>query len=164
MAAPVNKMRLEEKIGDALKSRGWKLCTAESCTGGLLAGRITKVPGASEYFDRGFITYSNESKIELLGVSPVNIEKLGAVSDVVALEMAEGAIRASAANVAISITGIAGPTGGSREKPVGTVYIACVTPEGTVVERYNFTGSREEIRNQSVDAALALLWKKIQKL
>ncbi|MGC8720922.1 MAG: CinA family protein, partial [Thermodesulforhabdaceae bacterium] len=111
-----------------------------------------------------FITFSNESKIELLGVSPANIEKLGAVSDVVALEMAEGAIRASAANVAISITGIAGPTGGSREKPVGTVYIACVTPEGTVVERYNFTGSREEIRNQSVDAALALLWKKIQKL
>lgn len=155
-------MRLEEKIGNELKSRGWKLCTAESCTGGLLAGKITDIPGASDYFDRGFITYSNESKIELLGVSATNIEKFGAVSDVVALEMAEGAIRASRADVALSITGIAGPTGGSPEKPVGTVYIACITPKGAVVERYNFGGSREEIRNRSVDSALMLLWKRMQ--
>ncbi|MCX7822754.1 MAG: CinA family protein [Syntrophobacterales bacterium] len=154
---------LVERIGIILKAKGWKLCTVESCTGGLLAGRITAVPGASEYFDRGFITYSNESKIEILGVSSESIKTYGAVSDIVAREMAEGALKRSNAEVSISITGIAGPTGGSLEKPVGTVYIACATFKNSVVERYNFTGSREDIRNKAVEAGLELLWRKIQE-
>lgn len=158
-----NRERLEEEIGILLKARGWRLSTAESCTGGLLAGRITSVSGASEYFDRGFITYSNESKVEILGVSPDSINTHGAVSETVALEMAEGALKRSGTDVSISITGIAGPTGGSPEKPVGTVYIACATPEGSVVEHHIFNGSREEIRNRSVESGLRLLWRTIQK-
>jgi PncC family amidohydrolase len=128
----------------------------------LLGGFITSISGASDYFDRGFITYSNEAKIELLGVSAQAIETFGAVSDVVAREMAEGALKHSRANVSISITGIAGPTGGTPHKPVGTVYIACAIPEGVKVKHFKFDGNREEIRRQSVEAALVLLWEEIQ--
>lgn len=157
-------IKLEERIGILLKEKGWKLCVAESCTGGLFSSMITSVPGASEYFDRGFVTYSNESKVEILGVSREAIETYGAVSDVVAKEMAEGALRRSTAHVSIGITGIAGPTGGSPEKPVGTVYIACsISGKDCVVRRYNFKGSREDIRNASVKAGLELLCLRIQE-
>jgi nicotinamide-nucleotide amidase len=153
---------LAEKIGNVLKAKGWKLCIAESCTGGLLGGFITSIPGASEYFDRGFITYSNEAKTELLDVPPEDIATFGAVSDVVAKKMAEGALKRSQAHVSVSITGIAGPTGGTSHKPVGTVYIACATPKGTRVEHFKFEGGREEIRRKSVEAALVLLWEETQ--
>ncbi len=153
----------EREIGEVLRKKGWKLATAESCTGGLLAQIITSVPGASDYFERGFITYSNDSKVELLGVSKESIEKHGAVSKEVALEMAEGALKNSKAQVSVSITGIAGPTGGSKEKPVGTVFIACKTPQSLVVEHYLFDGTREEIRLKSAKAGLELLWKELIK-
>ncbi len=152
---------LGERIGQVLRERGWRLCTVESCTGGMLAQRITASPGASDYFERGFITYSNSAKEEMVGVSSESLRLYGAVSEVVAREMAEGARRCAPVEVSVSITGIAGPTGGSEEKPVGTVYIACCTPRRTVVIRFQFDGDRATIRHRSTEAALKLLWSEL---
>lgn len=115
---------LEETVVRLLRGRNWRLATAESCTGGLIANRITDVPGASEVFTGGWVTYANESKVSQLGVSPDSLARYGAVSEEVAKEMAIGALRASHADIAVSVTGIAGPGGGSGEKPVGTAWIA----------------------------------------
>lgn len=131
------------------------LATAESCTGGWLGKKITDVDGASHWFERGFITYSNQAKQELLGVSHETLERFGAVSEQTAREMAEGALSNSPAQVSVAITGIAGPEGGNDEKPVGTVWLAW-SPQGspTRCELMQFSGDREAIRHQAVVAAL----------
>jgi nicotinamide-nucleotide amidase len=151
---------LEKVVGRLLRARSWRLVTAESCTGGLLARKITAVPGASDYLDRGFITYSNRAKSELLGVPEELLNTHGAVSEPVARAMAEGAARNAGAQVAVAITGVAGPGGGSVEKPVGAVFIACLTPVGQKVEKFSFgEAARENIQESSAQAALVMLWE-----
>ena len=154
-------MNLEEKIIQELKKRKLTLTTAESCTGGLLAGRILNVSGASSVYNEGYITYSNEAKERLLGVLHDTLGTYGAVSEQTAEEMAKGAARAAKADIALSTTGIAGPTGGTPEKPVGLVYVGCAIGDEVAVEECHFQGSREENRNAAVEAALQLLWRKL---
>lgn len=138
----------------------YKLVTAESCTGGLIAQLLTEIPGSSDVFDRGFITYSNQAKHEELGVSLEVLKQRGAVSSETAAEMASGVQRKTKAHVSVSVTGIAGPGGGSEKKPVGLVYIGCMQKGGEpIVEEHRFTGDRGEVRMQATDAALALLKK-----
>ena len=137
--------------------RKWRMTTAESCTGGLIAHRITNVPGSSGYFDRGFITYSNEAKMELLGVSAELLAAHGAVSDPCARAMANGARRAAACEAGLSVTGIAGPTGGTPQKPVGTVFMAVSLPSGTHCREHHFRGDRVSIQEQTAEAALRFL-------
>ena len=137
--------------------RGWTIATAESCTGGLIAGAITDVAGSSAVLDRGYVTYSNRAKIEMLGVSEAAIEAHGAVSEEVAREMAEGARTWGMVDVAIAVTGIAGP-GGSEHKPEGRVCFGLATPTGTRVETVEFGAlGRERVRAATVDHALGLL-------
>jgi nicotinamide-nucleotide amidase len=152
---------LEVVIGRLLRARSWKLSVAESCTGGLLAERITAVSGASDYLDRGFITYSNEAKVELLGVPPETLANHGAVSYEAAKAMAEGARTRARVDLALAITGVAGPTGGTPGKPVGTVFVACASKSRTLVLQHRFTGSRRQIQEKSAQAALVLLWKEL---
>jgi len=135
---------------------GSTLATAESCTGGLLAAALTDFPGASAIFDGGFITYSNTAKTALLGVDPQLILQHGAVSEPVAIAMAEGALRAAPlANLALSTTGIAGPSGGSAAKPIGTVYLGLCSASGTrATKQCHFSGNRQAIREQTVEMAL----------
>lgn len=146
---------LAAQLGEALLRQGETLAVAESCTGGWLAKVVTDVPGSSEWFERGFVTYSNEAKEEMLGVFAGTLQTYGAVSEEVVREMVAGALGHSRAGVAVAISGIAGPGGGSAEKPVGTVCIAWgrhdAAPES---RRYQFQGNRESIRRQSVVAAL----------
>lgn len=142
------------------KKRGLKIAVAESCTGGLLAAAITEIPGSSEVFERGFVTYSNEAKIELLTVPTFYIEDFGAVSRETAAAMAEGALLLSKADVSVSITGTAGPDGGTEDKPVGTVFIASSFKGGeTKYEQHLFSGSRNSIRLQAVEAAIDALMR-----
>lgn len=154
-------MKLEEKIINELIKRKQTLTTAESCTGGLLAGRILNVSGASAVYNEGHITYSNEAKERLLGVSHDTLETYGAVSERTAAEMAKGAARAAKADVGLSTTGIAGPTGGTPEKPVGLVYVGCYYNGEVTVKKCHFTGNREDNRNAAVEATLQLLWKRL---
>jgi nicotinamide-nucleotide amidase len=148
---------MEEVVGALLLARELALATAESCTGGLLAKRITDTPGSSRYFERGFVTYSNRSKVELLGVSQADLDAHGAVSTPVAEQMASGAARAAGVEVGIGITGVAGPDGGTEEKPVGTVFIGVHGPPGGAVRRYHFVGTRNSVRMRSAQAALDLV-------
>ena len=147
--------RLAEEVGAALKRRGLMLATAESCTGGWIAEAITMVPGSSEWFERGFVTYTYISKREMLGVGEKTLERHGAVSEEVVLEMAAGALTRSHAQIAVAVSGVAGPSGGTPEKPVGTVCIAWgakgVAPRA---ETQRFPGDREAVRRQSVVHAL----------
>lgn len=153
-----NGTTLEGAVGALLRERGETLALAESCTGGLIAGRVTAAPGSSEYFREGFVTYANEAKTTRLGVDATLIETHGAVSAEVAAAMAEGARRASGADWALSITGVAGPGGGTDEKPIGTVHMALAGPErATVGLKHCFLGDRDDMRAQSITAALALL-------
>jgi nicotinamide-nucleotide amidase len=141
----------------AFRARGWKLATAESCTGGLIAAALTHVAGSSDVVERGFVTYSNEAKCEMLGVAAPLIAEHGAVSEQVARAMAEGAISASHADIAVSVTGIAGPGGGSPEKPVGLVWFGCASRgRRCTTSAQNFLGDRAAIRAQAVDYALTL--------
>lgn len=149
-------MNLEENIVKELQKRGYTISTAESCTGGLLAGRILNVSGASEVYNEGHITYSNEAKQRILGVSHETLATYGAVSRQTAAEMAKGAARVANADVGLSTTGIAGPGGGTPEKPVGLVYVGCYINGNVVVEECRFDGNREENRKASVEAALQL--------
>jgi nicotinamide-nucleotide amidase len=148
--------RLAEVLGRALSARGYKLVTAESCTGGWLAQAITAVPGSSGWFERGFVVYSNASKCEVLGVQAETLARFGAVSIETAAEMAEGALQASHADVSVAITGIAGPAGGTAERPAGTVCLAWrggpQPPHARVFQIEE--GTREGIRRQAVVAAL----------
>ncbi|WP_255465867.1 CinA family protein [Salipiger sp. IMCC34102] len=141
----------------AAQARGWMIATAESCTGGLVAGAITETPGSSAIFDRGFVTYTNAAKTEMLGVAPGTLEAHGAVSEPVAAEMARGALAGSRADIAVSITGVAGP-GGSEHKPEGRVCFGLATPQGVTTEAREFGPlGRAAVRQASVDHALALL-------
>ena len=154
-------MKLEEKIIQELQKRSYTVTTAESCTGGLLAGRLLNVSGASSVYNEGHITYSNEAKERLLGVQHSTLEQYGAVSYQTAAEMAQGAALAAKAEVGLSTTGIAGPTGGTAEKPVGLVYVGCSINGDVTVKEYRFGGNREENRHAAVEAALQLLWERL---
>ena len=148
---------LAHQLVERYTAKGWTLATAESCTGGLVAGAITEIAGSSAVLDRGFLTYSNQAKIDMLGVDAESLAKNGAVSELVARQMAEGARQRARVSVAVSITGIAGPGGGSAEKPVGLVHFACASPSGTVhrEERFGNLG-RAAVRRASVLVALRL--------
>ena len=148
---------LEESIVHLLKAAGMTLTTVESCTGGLLSGRVVNVAGASEVFKEGFVTYANRAKRKLVGVKKSTLKEYTAVSEETAREMAEGGLQAAEADICISVTGIAGPNGGTEEKPVGLVYIGCCIQGKTVVRRYQFTGNRQKIREHAVVSALVLL-------
>lgn len=148
---------MEEVVASLLTEKKMTLATAESCTGGLLAKRLTDVPGSSGYMDRGAITYSNKSKEEMLGVPAKTLKDYGAVSKETAQEMAEGIRRSAKTNLGISITGIAGPTGGTIAKPVGLVFIGLATPDGVNVKGYNFPGDRNAVRLATSQRALDLL-------
>jgi nicotinamide-nucleotide amidase len=155
--------QLEEVVGALLKAKGATLATAESCTGGLLAGRITNVSGSSEYFREGVIAYANEAKAELLGVPHKLIEEHGAVSAEVAEAMAIGIRRRAHANIGIGVTGIAGPGGGSEEKPVGLVYIGIADEAESSARRFLFPGDRHLIRELAVKAALDMIRRRISR-
>jgi len=148
---------LPEVVADLLRERGLRLAVAESCTGGLLATRLTEVPGSSGYFERGFVTYSDRSKVEHLGVDPAVLEAAGAVSEPVARAMARGARQRAGSDLGIGITGIAGPEGGSPEKPVGLVYVALCGAAGESVRRTLLPGDRRTIRFRATQVALELL-------
>lgn len=149
---------LAEEVLALCRARYWRLATAESCTGGLVAAALTAIPGASDVVERGFVTYSNEAKMELLGVPVDTIATHGAISAQTAAAMARGVIARTPVDLAVSITGVAGPGGGIPEKPVGLVYLGVATKEGTArVERRIFPGDRTEIRNAALVLALELL-------
>ena len=156
MSAPA---RLVAALADALRARGALLATAESCTGGMIAAACTDLAGSSDWFERGFVSYSNQAKTELLGVPPVLIAAHGAVSEAVARAMAAGALRYSAAHCALAVTGVAGPGGGSVDKPVGTVWLAWAWRDGAGAERLEarlrrFDGDRAAVRQATLVAAL----------
>src|SRR3990172_6300417 len=146
---------LAEEVGQALKARGLMLASAESCTGGWVSEAVTMVPGSSDWFERGFVTYTYISKREMLGVKEATLEKRGAVSEEVVREMADGALARSHAQVAVAVSGVAGPSGGTPEKPVGTVCFAWGMKSGNPrSETKRFSGDRESVRRQSVEHAL----------
>lgn len=146
------------KLGNALIKHHWLCATAESCTGGGLSYWITSVPGSSAWFDRGFVTYSNIAKQELLGIKPQTLANVGSVSAAIAKEMTEGIFHHSRADLSVAITGIAGPAGGSQDKPVGTVWIAAALKSGAIsAVKHVFHGDRASIREQSIEAALELM-------
>ncbi|HUS56877.1 MAG TPA: nicotinamide-nucleotide amidohydrolase family protein [Thermoplasmata archaeon] len=148
---------LASAVGDLLDRQGMKLAVAESCTGGKLGDMITEVPGSSDYFLGGIVSYSNEAKVELLDVDTEVLRERGAVSEEVALQMASGVRSRFGADVGVSITGIAGPTGGTAVKPVGLVFIAVSSDESSVVGRNVFSGSRSDVKVQSAEKALEML-------
>lgn len=154
---------LEVELGRLLRLRGWKLSTAESCTGGLIADRITDVPGSSDYFIGGFVSYAYEAKVASLGVSWDTLKAHGAVSRETVLEMARGARNALGAEVGVSVSGIAGPGGGLPEKPVGTTWIGLVTPDGEQAEVFYWRGDRRENKELSADAALKMVIAYLEK-
>lgn len=155
--------RLSDLAADVIavcRARGMKVTAAESCTGGLVMGCLTTVPGSSNVVDRGFVTYADQAKVEMLGVDAALIAAHGAVSEETARAMAEGALHNSSADVSVAVTGIAGPGGGTPQKPVGLVHIAAGKRDGATMHQYcRFTGDREEIRMQAVETALNLLKK-----
>lgn len=148
---------LESAVVELLLANGLTVTCAESCTGGLLSARLVNVPGVSEIYKSGLVTYSNKAKRKLLGVKKATLQKYGAVSEQTAEEMAKGAAALTKADVAVAVTGIAGPDGGTKEKPVGTVYIACAVKGKTVVKKYQFSGNRSKVREATVSEALVLM-------
>ncbi len=154
---PGETLRPEERIARVLGMGGGPVAVAESCTGGLVAHRITRVPGSSAYFDRAFVVYSNRAKEEMLGVPPEVLLRHGAVSEACARAMLEGVFARSPARIGAAVTGIAGPTGGSPGKPVGTVWIAWGRPGAIRSERLRFQGTRTEIQEQTAEAVLERL-------
>lgn len=155
------QVTLEMAVHELLKKHNLTVTTAESCTGGLVAGRLINVPGISAYLREGYITYSNEAKEKLLGVLPETLRLHGAVSPQTAEEMAAGGAKAAGADLCIAVTGIAGPDGGTEEKPVGLVYMSCYCRGKLYTEKNQYTGSRSKIREYSVASALTLLRKAI---
>jgi nicotinamide-nucleotide amidase len=150
----VDGQDMEEVVGALLKQRRLKLSVAESCTGGLIGARITNIPGSSEYFERGVVTYSNAAKTEMLGVSKALMDRHGAVSREVAEAMAQGIRQAARTDLGLSVTGIAGPGGGTNEKPVGLVYISLSSAQGVKTDEHKFLGNREQIRTKAAQMAL----------
>lgn len=154
-------MKLVTDLAERLQAKRLMLATAESCTGGMIAAACTDLAGSSAWFERGFVSYSNAAKTELLGVPANLIAQHGAVSEAVARAMASGALAHSRAQMAVAVTGVAGPTGGSAEKPVGTVWFAWATPEGLWSERQVFAGDRAAVRSATVQHALATLLQRL---
>ncbi|HEX6706892.1 MAG TPA: CinA family protein [Albitalea sp.] len=155
--------RSVETLAAALRQRGWTMCTAESCTGGLIAAACTALAGSSDWFERGMVTYSNQAKFQLLGVPPALVAAHGAVSAEVACAMAEGALMHSPADASVAVTGIAGPGGATPGKPVGTVWIAVATRgQPATPTGVQFGGDRAAVRRQSVLKALQLLLQRLQ--
>lgn len=149
---------LAEKVKEALEKRGWMIVAAESCTGGLLAGALTSLAGSSKTFERGFVTYSNQSKVELLGVSAKLVENKGAVSAEVAVAMAKGALQRAQTQIAVAVTGIAGPDGGTKDKPVGRVHIAVAIQKLAEQRQFDFGNlGRENIRQKAIVQALSFI-------
>ena len=149
--------QLTTQLAEALLLGQQKICTAESCTGGLIAKTFTDLAGSSDWFERGFVTYSNEAKSEMLGVPASLVEDYGAVSEAVASAMASGALRHSRADFAVAVTGVAGPGGGSDDKPVGTVWIALASVEQMLAKLYQFDGDRQAVRAATLIAAIEAL-------
>ena len=149
-------------IGDLLRARNLKLVTAESCTGGLISSRITDVPGSSRYFLGGIVSYAYEAKVSLVGVRWDTLNTQGAVSRETVLEMAHGARKQLKADIAIAVSGIAGPAGGTPEKPVGTTWIGLAAPDGEWAKLFQFSGSRAENKSASAKAALEMLLEYLQ--
>lgn len=159
----LNNEEILNKISIILKEKNLKIATAESCTGGLISHNFTNISGSSEYFDSGIVSYSNKAKIELLDVSEKILEKYGAVSEQVAKSMAEGVRNKSDVDIGIATTGIAGPTGGTEDKPVGLVYIAISTTKNTLVKKIQFSGNRLENKESTCKATLELLLESISR-
>jgi nicotinamide-nucleotide amidase len=156
-SSPTSTLDCCQQLAALLLQQQRKLATAESCTGGLISAACTDLAGSSDWFERGFVTYSNEAKSAMLGVPAPLIAAHGAVCEVVARAMAQGAVQQSLAQVALAVTGIAGPSGGSADKPVGTVWFAWCLPTGTTSEVQQFTGDRSSVRAATVQHALARL-------
>lgn len=157
MVEGLNTLSPVEVLAGLLRGRGWRMATAESCTGGLIAAACTALAGSSDWFERGFVTYSNDAKADLLGVPPALIQSHGAVSEEVALAMVAGALRRAPVQLAVAVTGIAGPGGAVPGKPVGTVWLAWGTAKGVQAERLQLAGDREAVRGATVQAALLRL-------
>jgi nicotinamide-nucleotide amidase len=161
---PTDLTDLAKVVIKAATKRGMTIATAESCTGGLISSCLTDISGSSAAFLCGFITYSNEAKSRVLGVPSDAIAEFGAVSDIVAAAMAEGALAQSGSDLAISVTGVAGPNGGTKEKPVGLVYLSLAQlEEDAVIKRYVFAGTRDDIRRSTVGAALELIFGRLRE-
>ena len=156
MIWPAGTFELSRQLVEACRVRAWRLATAESCTGGLIAACLTEHAGSSDVVDRGYVTYANAAKTEMLGVSVSTLDRLGAVSEEVAHVMAQGARLRSGCDLAIAVTGIAGPGGATATKPVGLVYIAVATAALVRHERHQFKGDRAAVRLATLDAALSL--------
>ncbi|MGM9759478.1 MAG: CinA family protein [Parabacteroides sp.] len=152
-------MKIEESIGTLLRARQMRMGTAESCTGGRIASRITSIPGSSDYFAGGIVSYCNQVKQQVLGVDRQDLEHFGAVSEPVVRQMAEGAMRVLLCDCAVATSGIAGPGGGTPEKPVGTVWIAAAVRHHTVTRCLHLSGDRKSIIEQSADTVLSLLYQ-----
>jgi nicotinamide-nucleotide amidase len=152
-------MKLEKVIGDRLRKKGWTLAIAESCTGGLISDRITNVPGSSDYFEGGMVTYSNESKAGHLGIPLEYIKKYGAVSPQVAKKMAQGVRKAFHTTFGLSTTGVAGPTGGTKRSPVGRVFIGIANGRRAWVKREDFKGTRRQIKEKATAKALKIFYE-----
>ena len=158
--------RLADEAGRALRAAGWRIVTAESCTGGWIAKTLTDVPGSSQWVDSGYVTYSNTAKVRAVGVSEETLAEHGAVSEAAVREMATGALRVAGVELAIAVSGIAGPDGGTAEKPVGTVWFAVATSvaqgPGAICELRHFGGDREQVRRQAVEHALRLVLRLVR--
>jgi len=154
-------MDLEKAIGDFLRERRWTLCIAESCTGGLICDRITNIPGSSDYFMGGMVTYSNESKAEHLGIPLDFIKRHGAVSSQVARKMAQGVRKAFSTTFGLSTTGVAGPTGGTKRAPIGRVFIGFADRKRAWVKREDLKGSRREIKKKAAEKALQFFYERL---
>lgn len=152
---------MEEKIVRFLNEHNMTITTVESCTGGLIAARLVNVSGASNVFSEGYVTYSENAKAKMVGVNPETIEKYNVVSEEVAYEMASGGAKTANADVAVSVTGVAGPLGGTKEIPVGTVCIGVYYKNKVITGKYLFNGDRLQVRNQAVDKALEMVWNEI---
>jgi len=160
---PLIDEKLLDVVSAELKKQKLTVATAESCTGGLIAHSLTNIPGSSEYFERGVVSYSNKAKIDLLDVSEKLIKEHGAVSEQVAKAMAEAVREKSKADIGVSTTGIAGPSGGTEEKPVGLVYIAVSTSKDTKVKRFQFTGNRLQNKERTCNTVLWMLFDHLKK-
>lgn len=152
-----------DKLFEFLKQNNLTISTAESCTGGMIASAITDVSGSSVFFGTGVVTYSNDAKMKLIGVKKETLEEYGAVSEQTASEMAEGVLKLGEADVSVAVTGIAGPTGGTPEKPVGLVYIGVSGRYGTFAYKNNFDGNRDDVRKQTVERAFELVYDYLNK-
>lgn len=151
---------MEEKIVRFLNEHNMMITTVESCTGGLIAARLVNVSGASNVFSEGYVTYSEDAKTKMVGVNPETIKKYNVVSEEVAYEMASGGAKTANADVAVSVTGVAGPLGGTKDIPVGTVCIGVYYKNKVITEKFLFNGDRLQVRNQAVDKALEMVWNK----